>query len=77
MSANGTFYASFDLDQLFNVTNPTTGYSETVDLVGMTYHLLLAVGEMNEAGEAPKFKKHFLKFASLNPILFVSAPMQG
>ena len=55
--------------QLFHVTNPTTGTEETTDFVGEVYHLLLAVGEMNDSGEGPK--KHFLKFASYNPILFV------
>ena len=76
VSADGTFYSSYDLDQLFNVRNPTTGNLETTDLVGEMYYLLLAVGEMDEAslvpeaGEVPQ--KHFLKFASLNPILFAS-----
>ena len=46
-----------------------TGNEETIDFVGETYHLLLAVGEMNDSGEAPK--KHFLKFASYSTILFV------
>ena len=76
VSADGTIYSSFDLDQLFQVSDPVTGNQETTDFVGEVYHLLLAVGEMGEsslvpeAGEVPK--KHFLKFASFNPILFVT-----
>merc|ERR1719322_927601 len=76
-TADGTFYAAFDLDQQFQIINPLTNETESFDLsAGEMYHLLLAVGEMGEsslvpeAGDVPQ--KHYYKAASFNPITFVS-----